>query len=52
MKTAFLLTLTLFTLSACNRISQGPYRNYKITNDEAIPASQIGGPPLAATPLN
>lgn len=45
MKTAFFLTLTLFTLSACNRISQGPYRHYKITNDEAIPASQMGGAP-------
>lgn len=45
MKTAVLLTLTLFTLCACNRISQGPYRNYKVTNDEALPASQIGGAP-------
>lgn len=46
MKTAPLLLLAAFCLlTSCNRYSLGPYRNYKITNDEAIPASNVGGPP-------
>lgn len=46
MKTAALLLLASFTLLvSCNRYSLGPYRNYKITNDEAIPASKVGGAP-------
>lgn len=45
MKIFILLTLSIFTLNSCNRVNYGPYRNYKITNDEAIPASRVGGAP-------
>lgn len=44
-----IITLMLLTglclLSSCRHISQGPYRNYKVSNDEAIPASDLGGAP-------
>ena len=42
---AILLCASLFLLVSCKRISLGPYRNYQVTNDEAVPASKIGGAP-------
>ena len=45
MKRSILFSLALLLLVSCNRISQGPYKNYKVTDDEAIPASKIGGAP-------
>lgn len=45
MKAPVLFALTLMLLASCSRISQGPYKNYKITDDEAIPASKVGGAP-------
>lgn len=40
----FLLALCCL-LTSCNRFSAGPYLNYQVTDDEAIPASKIGGAP-------
>lgn len=35
----------LVFLSSCSRFARNPYSSYKKTNDEAIPASKVGGPP-------
>lgn len=43
--TALFLCMVMCLLSSCRRMSLGPYRNYKISNDEAVPASQYGGVP-------
>ena len=40
-----LLCTTLGLLSSCKHDPDNPYRNYKVTNDEAIPASKVGGAP-------
>ena len=43
--------LTLFLcvvfclLSSCKYMKSGPYKGYRITNDEAVPASSVGGAP-------
>ncbi len=42
---AHLLILPLFLFVSCNRISQGEYRNYKVTDVKATPASLYGGAP-------
>lgn len=40
-----IIGLILCALNSCNRITIGPYQNYQITDDEAIPASKVGGAP-------
>lgn len=40
---ALILFLPLFFIVSCNSLSQGEYRNYKVTDDKATPASQCGG---------
>lgn len=45
MKYAFLLCTLPFLLFACKHDPDNPYRNYRVTDDEAIPASRIGGAP-------
>ncbi|MBR1981718.1 MAG: hypothetical protein IKA23_03095 [Akkermansia sp.] len=46
MKSAFLFFLAACSLlTSCNQLSLGPYRNYQVTDDEAIPASKVGGAP-------
>lgn len=47
-RTALLLCATLCLMTACKRMSLGPYRNYQLTNDEAVPASKVGGAPYRA----
>lgn len=42
---ALILFLPLFFIVSCNRLSEGEYRNYKVTDDKATPASQYGGAP-------
>ena len=43
--------LTLFLcvvfclLSSCKYMKSGPYKGYRITNVEAVPASSMGGAP-------
>ena len=32
-------------LSSCRYMSLGPYKHYRISNDEAVPASKVGGAP-------
>ena len=43
------ITLLLCTaaclLSSCNLINSGPYKGYRMTDDEAVPASRIDGAP-------
>ncbi len=41
------LSLFLFTslLASCTNVADGPYRHYKVSSVEAIPASQVGGAP-------
>lgn len=29
----------------CRYMSLGPYKHYRISNDEAVPASKVGGAP-------
>ena len=41
MKIVLILCSTLCLLSSCRYMSLGPYRNYRISNDEAVPASQM-----------
>ena len=44
-RTDLLLCTSLFLLSSCLHTKSGPYKDYRITNDEAIPASSVGGAP-------
>lgn len=41
MKIVLILCSTLCLLSSCRYMSLGPYRNYRISNDEAVPACQM-----------
>lgn len=40
-----LLIVTSTLLSSCRGMGQGPYKNYRISHDEAIPVCQMGGAP-------
>ncbi|MBO5684617.1 MAG: hypothetical protein J6R92_06675 [Akkermansia sp.] len=44
-RTAILLCTALCLLSSCKYMKSGPYKGYRITDDEAIPASKVGGAP-------
>ena len=39
------LSAVLCMLSSCTYMKSGPYKGYRITNDEAVPASSVGGAP-------
>ncbi len=41
MKYLLFLCCALCLLSSCRYMSQGPYKNYRVTNDEALPACQM-----------
>lgn len=43
MRHLIILCSALSLLSSCREIPQGPYENYRITNDEAVPACQMRG---------
>ena len=46
MSRLFLILCTaLCLLSSCRYTKTGPYKGYRITNDEAVPASSVGGAP-------
>lgn len=45
MRIFLILSFTLFLFSSCRYTSHGPYKHYRISHDEAIPASKIGGAP-------
>lgn len=46
MKTITVLLLFSFCmLSSCRSMSLGPYKNYRVTDDEAVPACKVGGAP-------
>ena len=44
-RSVLLLCTTLCLLCSCKYMKSGPYKGYRITNDEAVPASSIGGAP-------
>ena len=41
MKSTLFLCTILCLLSSCRSMSQGPYKNYRVTDDEALPACQM-----------
>lgn len=41
MKSVLTLCCTLCLLSSCRYMTLGPYKHYRISNDEAIPACQV-----------
>ena len=41
MRTLLALCCTLSLLSSCRYMSLGPYKHYRISNDEAVPACQM-----------
>ncbi len=45
MRTVFFLNTAICLIASCTSTNPGPYKGYSITNDEAIPASTIGGAP-------
>jgi hypothetical protein len=42
---ALLLCTATCLLCSCRYMKSGPYKGYRITNDEAVPASNVGGAP-------
>lgn len=42
---SFALCATLLLLTSCKRFSRNPYRGYKMSDIEAVPASEWGGAP-------
>ena len=44
-QTALLICTALCLLSSCKHTKHSPYKGYHITNDEAVPASSVGGAP-------
>ena len=45
MRIVLTLCCTLCLFSSCRYMTQGPYKHYHISNDEAVPASKVGGAP-------
>ena len=45
MKIVLILCSALCLLSSCRYMSLGPYKHYRLSNDEAVPASKVGGAP-------
>ena len=43
--TLFLFVVVSLCLDSCRYMKSGPYKGYRITNDEAVPASNYGGAP-------
>ena len=44
-RTALFLSTAIFLIASCTYTKSGPYKGYSICNDEAIPASSVGGAP-------
>ena len=42
---SLILCASLYLLCSCRYMKSGPYKGYRITNDEAVPASSVGGAP-------
>lgn len=47
-RTTLLLCTVACLLSSCQYVNSGPYKGYRVTDDEAIPASKVGGAPYRA----
>ena len=45
MRIVLTLCCTLYLFSSCRHMTLGPYKHYSISNDEAVPASKVGGAP-------
>ena len=45
MKIVLIVCSTLCLLSSCRYMTLGPYKHYRLSNDEAVPASKVGGAP-------
>ncbi|MBQ5665575.1 MAG: hypothetical protein UHH87_05780 [Akkermansia sp.] len=45
MRIFLILSYILCLFTSCRYMSLGPYKHYRISNDEAVPASKVGGAP-------